>query len=81
MCKSGRLIRNLTEKFNIKLDVPLQLNLAPDSVWVHPVHRNIDASMGCVADFGDLARMGMKIVASSTVPLGANRAWLTRLSI
>jgi hypothetical protein len=61
MCKSGRLIRNLTEKFNIKLDVPLQLNLAPDSVWVHPVHRNIDASMGCVADFGDLARMGMKI--------------------
>ncbi len=61
MCKSGRLIRNLQEKFNINLDVPLQLNLAPDAVWVHPVHRNIDASMGCVADFGDLARMGMKI--------------------
>ncbi len=61
MCRSGRLIRNLQEKFGIKLEVPLQLNLAPDGVWVHPVQRNIDASIGCVQNVGDLARMGMKI--------------------
>lgn len=41
--------------------MPLHLNLAPDKVWVHPVHRNIDASVGCVQNLEDLAKMGMKI--------------------
>ncbi len=77
MCKSGRLIRNLQEKFNLNLDVPLQLNLAPDAVWVHPVHRNIDASMGCGADFGDLARMGIENRASHTNSISIRS--LTRL--
>ncbi len=61
MCRSGRLIRDLPEKFGVKLEVPLQLNLVPDGIWVHPVHRNIDASIGCVENVGDLARMGMRI--------------------
>jgi hypothetical protein len=39
----------------------MQLNLSPDSMWVHPVHRNIDASIGCVENLADLARMGMKV--------------------
>jgi len=30
-------------------------------MWVHPVHRNIDASIGTVENLIDLARMGMKI--------------------
>jgi hypothetical protein len=61
VCRSGQLIRNLKEKYDARVEVPLHLNLAPDSVWVHPVHRNIDASIGCVENLGDLARMGMKI--------------------
>ena len=61
MCRSGQLIRNLTEKYDARVEVPLHLNLAPDAVWVHPVHRNIDASVGCVENLGDLAKMGMKI--------------------
>ena len=61
VCGNGLLIRDLKEKYGVKTEVPLQLNLAPDGIWVHPVHRNIDASVGCVENLGDLARMGMKI--------------------
>jgi hypothetical protein len=61
VCRNGQLIRNLREKHDARVGVPLHLNLAPESVWVHPVHRNIDASIGCVENLGDLARMGMKI--------------------
>jgi hypothetical protein len=61
VCKSGQLIRGLEEKFGLRVEIPLQLNLRPDSIWVHPTQRNIDASIGCVNDFADLARMGMRI--------------------
>jgi len=60
-CRNGQLIRNFREKYDARVDTPLHLNLAPEGVWVHPVHRNIDASIGCVENLGDLARMGMKI--------------------
>jgi hypothetical protein len=60
-CRRGRLIRNLKEKFDARVQVPLHLNLAPSGVWVHPIHRNIDASIGCVENLVDLAKMGMKI--------------------
>ena len=39
----------------------MQFNLVPKGMWVHPIHRNIDASVGCVEDLWDLARMGMEI--------------------
>jgi hypothetical protein len=58
-CKTGRLIRDLPEKFGVKLDVPLQFNLAPDGMWSHPIHRNIDASIGSVDDIDDLVGRGM----------------------
>lgn len=61
LCRNGQLIRNLHEKYGIKVSVPLHLNLAPEAVWVHPKHRNIDSSMGCVENLEDLAQMGMKI--------------------
>ncbi len=61
MCRSGRLVRNLKDKYDARIDVPLHLNLAPGGVWVHPIHRNIDASIGCVENLADLALMGMKI--------------------
>jgi hypothetical protein len=61
VCRNGQLIRDLKQKYDARVDVPLHLNLAPDGVWVHPVHRNIDASIGCVENLGNLARMGMKI--------------------
>ena len=66
-CRNGQLIRNLREKFDARVDPPLHLNLSPDGVWVHPVHRNIDASIGCVENLGDLARMGMKIEHLSNI--------------
>jgi hypothetical protein len=60
-CREGRLIKNLPEKYGITVDVPLQFNLAPESIWSHPIHRNIDASIGSVDDLPDLAHRGMKI--------------------
>lgn len=59
-CREGLIIKGLSE-FGVRMDVPMQLNLSPDGLWVHPVHRNIDASVGCVENMADLARMGMKI--------------------
>jgi hypothetical protein len=61
VCRQGQMIEGLAEKYGVKTEVPLQFNLAPEGMWVHPVHRNIDASIGCVENLADLARMGMKI--------------------
>jgi hypothetical protein len=60
-CRKGQLIKDLQEKYGVQMEVPLQFNLAPTGIWVHPVHRNIDASIGCVENLADLARRGMKI--------------------
>jgi hypothetical protein len=60
-CREGKLIKNLSEKYNIKIDVPLQFNLAPEGIWSHPIHRNIDASIGSVEDLPDLAHRGMRL--------------------
>jgi hypothetical protein len=60
-CKSGKLIRDLNAKYNVRLGVPLQLNMAVEGMWSHPVHRNIDASLGSVEDLPDLAHRGMRI--------------------
>lgn len=65
-CRRGQLIRDLKEKYGVKTEVPLQFNLAPATMWVHPVHRNIDAGIDCVENPADLARMGMKIEYLST---------------
>jgi hypothetical protein len=61
VCRNGKLVRNLKDKYDARVEVPLHLNLAPGGVWVHPIHRNIDASIGCVENLADLAAMGMKI--------------------
>jgi hypothetical protein len=55
------LIGDLNEKYGVVAEIPLQFNLMPGNMWVHPVHRNIDASMGCVDNLKDLAIMGMKL--------------------
>jgi hypothetical protein len=60
-CKEGRLIKDLNQKYNLNVGVPLQFNLAPEGLWSHPIHRNIDASIGSVEDLADLAHRGMKL--------------------
>lgn len=60
-CREGKLIKNLKGKYNLKIFVPLQFNLAPEGMWSHPVHRNIDASIGTVEDLAYLAHLGMKL--------------------
>jgi hypothetical protein len=60
-CTAGTLIKDLSAKYNVRLGVPLQFNLAPEGMWSHPIHRNIDASIGSVEDLADLAHRGMKL--------------------
>ncbi len=65
-CREGKLIKNLSDKYKISLNLPLQFNLAPEGEWSHPIHRNIDASIGSVEDLADLAHRGMKLEYLST---------------
>jgi hypothetical protein len=60
-CRREQLIRKLKQKYGVWTEVPLQFNLIPDFMWVHPVHRNIDASVGCVENLAVLVNRGMKL--------------------
>lgn len=60
-CAKDLLIKGLNEKYGITKRIPLQFNLVPKFMWFHPVHRNIDASIGCVENLKDLADLGMKM--------------------
>lgn len=59
-CASNTLIRNLSA-YGVSTKIPIQLNLSPQHMWVHPKHRNIDASIGCVQNIEELAKMGMHV--------------------
>lgn len=59
--RTKNLIGKGLEKYGVSLKVPPQFNLKPDNMWVHPVYRNIDASIGCVENLEELAKMGMRV--------------------
>lgn len=65
-CARDSLIRDLEGEYGITAGVPLSFNLVPKKMWNHPVHRNIDASIGCVENMRDLANMGMHLEYLST---------------
>lgn len=60
-CAKSLLVGDLIEKFGIAVSPPLQFNLSPRHMWLHPVHRNIDASIGCIENLDELARQGMVV--------------------
>ncbi len=60
-CRRGQALKDLRQKYGVWADNPLQFNLVPGHMWIHPVYRNIDSSIGCVENLTDLARRGMKI--------------------
>jgi hypothetical protein len=62
----GELFKNL-DTYGVSTKIPLQFNLSPQHMWVHPTHRNIDASIGCVENLKDLVDMGMKVEQLSAV--------------
>jgi hypothetical protein len=60
-CTRDLLIKGLSEKYGLPSRLPPQFNLVPSHMWVHPVHRNIDASIGCVENLEDMAKQGMRV--------------------
>jgi hypothetical protein len=60
-CREGKLLKELNQKYHLNIRVPLQFNLAPEGLWSHPIHRNVDASIGSVDDLPDLAHRGMRL--------------------
>jgi len=66
----GSMIKDSREKYGVSSKAPLQFNLDPRRMWVHPVHRNIDASIGCVKNLKDLVDMGMKLEYLSSYTYG-----------
>ena len=65
-CAKNLIVKGLNEKYGITTRIPLQFNLIPKYMWFHPVHRNIDASIGCVQNMKDLANLGMRMEHLST---------------
>ncbi len=65
-CREGKLLKELNQRYHLNVRIPLQFNLAPEGLWSHPVHRNIDASIGSVEDMDDLGRRGMRLEYLST---------------
>ena len=60
-CARGSMVKDLEDKYGVSPHVPLNFNLVPKHMWAHPVHHNIDASVGCVQNLGDLAAKGMHV--------------------
>ncbi len=60
-CEEEKMMRNLTSKYSLKTAVPLQFNLTPESMWRHPKHHNIDASIGTIENLATLAQQAMRI--------------------
>jgi hypothetical protein len=60
-CAKDLVVKRLSEKYGTATNVPLQFNLDPKYMWGHPVHHNIDASIGCVENLKSLADLGMKM--------------------
>lgn len=60
-CVRGEVFRELIDSSKLAARIPLQFNLVPKGVWAHPVHNNIDASIGCVENLDKLVQYGMWI--------------------
>ena len=60
-CRGGQFISDMSERFGVCLDVPLQFNLVPKAMWRNPVYNNIDASIGTVDDASKLMIHGMML--------------------
>ncbi|MCW4047709.1 MAG: hypothetical protein NWE99_09165 [Candidatus Bathyarchaeota archaeon] len=56
-----QLTKDLKDMYGVKTSVPMQFNLAPEGMWVHPLYHNIDAGIGTVGNPSELVRRGMKI--------------------
>ena len=60
-CATNSIFRRLHEKFGYSAKLSLQFNLIPEQLWFHPIHRNIDASVGCIENIRDLIKIGMRM--------------------
>jgi len=60
-CATNSVFRNFHETFGFSVKLSLQFNLIPEKLWFHPVHRNIDASIGCVEKLHDLINIGIRM--------------------
>jgi hypothetical protein len=69
-CEEEQIVKNLTAMYSIKPAVPLQFNLTPESMWSHPKHHNIDASIGTIEQLSTLAHQAMKIELLPTFKWG-----------
>jgi hypothetical protein len=52
---------DLASKYGTSVRNGPQFNLVPEKVWFHPVHRNIDASIGTIENLKDLVNVGMRV--------------------
>ena len=60
-CSEKVLFQDLTDHYNLRLNPTLQINLIPEKMWTNPNYNNIDASVGCIKNWEDLVKKGMRL--------------------
>jgi hypothetical protein len=45
--------------------IPMQFNLIPEKMWLHPKYKNLDASVSCIQDLWELLNTGIYITPLS----------------
>jgi len=58
---NGTILKGISSIPKWSIKVPLQFNLVPGKMWIHPKYKNIDASLGCIKDVESLVKMGMNL--------------------
>ncbi len=60
-CTRGKIFKKLVDDSRLVARVPVQFNLPPGGLWAHPIHDNIDTSIGCVENPKELLKRGIRI--------------------
>ncbi len=55
------ILKGVSQTSGLGTRVPLQFNLVPEKMWVHPRYKNIDASIGCIQNLESLIRIGINV--------------------
>lgn len=60
-CSHDPWASETASKYDTTIRTGPQFNLVPEKVWFHPIHRNIDASIGTIENLKDMVNVGMRV--------------------
>jgi len=60
-CTERKIFKELVDDSRLVARVPIQFNLPPGGLWAHPVHENVDASIGSVENSEELLERRIRV--------------------